>query len=193
MENINDIGLEQMKKQLSALKSKLDKETIVNDRLMRSIMNQKMKKINRERWIISSIILLGIPYCTWCFMFLLNMSVWFTVVTDVFMLVALIYTYLMHKDTKASELMKGNLIEVSRKMIKIKRMQANWLKFSIPFVVIWMAWFVIENLNGIDAKYVIIGGSVGAVIGAIFGTMSYRRTRRMATEVIQQIEELNEN
>jgi len=78
-------------------------------------------------------------------------------------------------------------------MIKIKRMQANWLKFSIPFVVIWMAWFVIENLNGIDAKYVIIGGSVGAVIGAIFGTMSYRRTRRMATEVIQQIEELNEN
>jgi hypothetical protein len=193
MENINDIGLEQMKKQLSALKSKLDKETIVNDRLMRSIMNQKMKKINRERWIISSIILLGIPYCTWCFMFLLNMSVWFTVVTDVFMLVALIYTYLMHKDIKASELMKGNLIEVSRKMIKIKRMQANWLKFSIPFVVIWMAWFVIENLNGIDAKYVIIGGSVGAVIGAIFGTMSYRRTRRMATEVIQQIEELNEN
>jgi len=193
MENINDIGLEQMKKQLSALKSKLDKETIVNDRLMRSIMNQKMKKINRERWIISSIILLGIPYCTWCFMFLLNMSVWFTVVTDVFMLVALIYTYLMHKDTKASELMKGNLIEVSRKMIKIKRMQANWLKFSIPFVVIWMAWFVIENLNGIDAKYVIIGGSVGAVIGAFFGTMSYRRTRRMATEVIQQIEELNEN
>jgi len=78
-------------------------------------------------------------------------------------------------------------------MIKIKRMQANWLKFSIPFVVIWMAWFVIENLNGIDAKYVIIGGSVGAVIGAFFGTMSYRRTRRMATEVIQQIEELNEN
>ena len=193
MENINDIGIEQMKEQLSMLKSKLDKEMIVNDRLMRSIMNQKMKKINRERWIISSIILLGIPYCTWCFMFLLKMSFVFTIVTDIFMLVALVYTYLMHKDVKTNELMEGNLIEVSHKMIKIKRMQANWLKFSIPFVVVWMSWFVIENMNGIDAKYIIIGGSVGAVIGACIGTMSYRRTRRMATEIIKQIEELNQN
>ena len=193
MENINDIGIEQMKEQLSMLKSKLDKEMIVNDRLMRSIMNQKMKKINRERWMISSIILLGIPYCTWCFMFILNMSLVFTIVTDIFMSIALVYTYLMHKDVKKNELMEGNLIEVSHKMIKIKRMQANWLKFSIPFVVVWLSWFVIENLNGINAKYIIIGGSVGAVIGGIIGTMSYRRTRRMATEIIKQIEELNQN
>lgn len=193
MENINDIGLEQMKEQMSMLKSKLEKETIINDRLMRSIMKQKMKRINREAWFICTIILLGIPYCTWCFMFLLKMSIAFTIVTDVFMLIALIYTYLMHKDVKTNELMKGNLIEVSRKMIKIKRMQANWLKFSIPFVVVWMSWFVSENMNGVDAKYIIIGGSVGAVVGAFLGTISYRRTRRMATEVIQQIEELNEN
>lgn len=193
MENINDIGIEQMKQQLSTLKNKLDKEMIVNDRLMRSIMNQKMKKINRERWMISSIILLGIPYCTWCFMFILNMSLVFTIVTDIFMSIALVYTYLMHKDVKKNELMEGNLVEVSHKTIKIKRMQANWLKFSIPFAVVWMSWFVIENMNGINAKYIIIGGSVGAVIGGIIGTMSYRKTRKMATEIIKQIEELNQN
>ena len=193
MENINDIGIEQMKQQLSTLKNKLDKEMIVNDRLMRSIMNQKMKKINRERSIIILIILMSIPYCTWCFMFILNMSLVFTIVTDIFMSVALVYTYLMHKDVKKNELMEGNLIEVSHKMIKIKRMQANWLKFSIPFVVVWLSWFVIENLNGINAKYIIIGGSVGAVIGGIIGTMSYRKTRKMATEIIKQIEELNQN
>lgn len=193
MEHINDnIELEQMREQLSVLKGKLDKEMIVNDRMMRKIMRQKVKSIKRYSWTIRTIILLGIPYCTWCFMYLLRMSVWFTLVTDIFMIIALVYTYFMHRGINEKELMEGDLIEVRSKMLRMKHMQANWLKFGIPFIILWLAWFVIENMNVADAQYILIGGGVGGVIGGIIGTMNYRKTRRMATEIIKQIEELNE-
>ena len=39
----------------------------------------------------------------------------------------------------------------------------------------------------------VLGLSSSEVIGGIIGTMSYRRTRKMATEIIKQIEELNQN
>ena len=78
------------------------------------------------------------------------------------------------------------------KMLRMKNMQANWLKFSIPFVIIWLTWLVIENMKAADARYLFIGGVVGGVIGGIIGVTNYRKIRRMATEVIKQIEEINE-
>ena len=193
MEHINDnIELEQMREQLSVLKSKLDKEMIINDRMMRKIMRQKVKSIRRYAWTIGIVILLAIPYCTWCTGYLLQLSIWFTLFTDIFMTIALVYTYFMHKGITANELMEGDLIEVRSKMLRMKRMQANWLKFSIPFLILWLTWFVIENMKAADARYLFIGGVVGGVIGGIIGVMNYRKIRRMATEVIKQIEEINE-
>jgi hypothetical protein len=192
MENINtNIELEQMKEQLSVLKGKLDKEAIVNDRLMRNIMNQKVKSIKRHGRTFIILTIIFIPYCTWAFMHM-HMSVWFTAVTDIFMLIALIYDYFAYKDIKSNELMEGDLIDVKRKMINFKRKQADWLKIGIPFIILWLAWFAIENLNQADAKFVLIGGIVGGVIGACIGFKYFLKIRRMATEVIGQIEELED-
>jgi tetrahydromethanopterin S-methyltransferase subunit D len=47
-------------------------------------------------------------------------------------------------------------------------------------------------MKAADARYLFIGGIVGGVIGGIIGVMNYRKIRRMATEVIKQIEEINE-
>ena len=138
------------------------------------------------------VILLGIPYCTWCFGYILQMSIWYTLVTDIFMTIALVYTYFMHKGITANELMEGDLIEVRSKMLRMKRMQANWLKFGIPFLILWLTWFFIENMKVADARCLFIGGAIGCVIGSIIGVTNYRKIRRMATEVIKQIEELNE-
>ena len=56
MESLNEnMELEQLREQLSILKRKLEKETIVNDRLMRNAMKNKAKNITRNGWIISII------------------------------------------------------------------------------------------------------------------------------------------
>lgn|SRR5574344_392151 len=192
MENINaNIELEQMREQLSVLKGKLDKEAIVNDRLMRKIMKQKVKSIKQHGRAIIILTCVFIPYCTWVFTNM-HMSVWFTAVTDIFMLTALIYDYFAYKNIQSNELMEGDLIDVKRKMIRFKRKQADWLKIGIPFIILWLAWFAIENMNHADAKFVLIGGIVGGVIGACIGFKYYLKIRRMATEVISQIDELKE-
>lgn len=194
MESLNEnMELEQLKEQLSILKSKLEKETIVNDRLMRNAMKKNVKSINRNGWKITIIAAIAIPYCTWANKWLINMSWGFVIVTDIFLLIAIIYNYFTYQCLHAKDLMEGNLIDVSNNMLRMKRMHINWHKFSIPFLVVWLAWFVAENINVYDGKYILIGGIVGLIIGGIFGICFFRRNRRMMSEVINQIKELSEN
>ncbi|WP_036876311.1 hypothetical protein [Xylanibacter oryzae] len=194
MECLNEnMELEQLREQLSILKSKLEKETIVNDRLMRNAMKNKAKNITRNGWIISIIAMIGIPYCTWANRYLLNMSWWFVVVTDIFFLIAIIYNYFTYKHIHANQLMEGNLVDVSSDIIRMKRMHFNWLKFSIPFMILWLSWFIVENLDAYDAKYVLIGVIFGCIIGGILGISFFRRDRRMMSEILDQIKDLTEN
>jgi hypothetical protein len=155
-------------------------------------MKQKVNSIKRQAWGISIVGIFGLIYCPWCFLHIINMSIWFAAVTDIFLLTALIYTYITHKNLNANELMEGNLIEVSDKMVKLKYQQTNWLKFSIPFIILWISWFIFENASANGNKYIIIGGCIGAVIGGAIGTASFRKTRRMLNEIIEQIDELKE-
>jgi membrane protein YdbS with pleckstrin-like domain len=193
MEKINEnIELEQMKEQLSILKKKLENESILNDRLMRKAMSEKVSKINHDAIAAYIIIFFAIPYCTWVFIYLLNLSWWFCGVTDIFLLIALIYTYISHRGIRSNEILEGNLLEVSYKIARMKKMYADWLKIGIPFLVIWIIWFVLEvlhNSKGEEAHGVLIGGAVGAVIGVVIGSWKYRRIQRKAKEVIEQIHE----
>ena len=45
--------LQEMREQLAALKEKLNKQEVVNDRLIRDVLNQKMKVINKNGWFSS--------------------------------------------------------------------------------------------------------------------------------------------
>ena len=122
MENINNTELEQMKEQMNLLKEKIEKEKIVNQQLLRVAMKEKVSSLNRDAIIFVILGIVAIPYCTWVFISILNMSWWFIGVTDLFFLAAIVYTYFSHKDIKAKELMDGNLIEVSKKIMRMRRM-----------------------------------------------------------------------
>lgn len=192
METNNEhVQFEQMKEQLVLLKRKLDNESIVNDKLMRKIMSDKVKSINRDEIAVCILIFIAIPYCTWVFVDMLNFSWWFCGVTDLFFIIALIYTYISHKDVKSKELMEGNLLQVSYKIAKMKKMNANWLKIGIPFLVIWFTWFLLEVLRDkSEASYgVFVGGIIGLIVGGAIGTWEYRKKQRKADEVINQIKE----
>lgn len=180
-----------MKKQLEMLKDKLDKETIINEQLMRKAMKEKVSKLHKDALIIACIGLLGIPYCTWIFP-IMHISNWFVGVTDVFFAIAIIHIYITHKGLKADDLLDGNLVEVSYKITKIRHRESIWLRFSIPFVIIWFAWFLFEIMkqNGDDAKSMAIGGIIGGIIGAVIGTIKHRKSRKKTMEILLQIKEL---
>ena len=189
--DINIEEFETMKKQLEVLKDKLDKETIINEQLMRKTMKDKVSKLHKEAIIIACVAHFGIPYCTWVFSFM-HMSYLFIGVTDVFLAIAIVYTFFTHKGLKANDLLNGNLVDVSYKITKMRHLESAWLRFSIPFITCWFAWFIFELMkqNGDEAKGMAIGGAVGGVIGAIIGTIKYRKSRKKSQEILLQIKEL---
>ncbi len=180
-----------MKKQLEVLKDKLDKETIINEQLMRKAMKEKVSKLHKDAIIIACVALFGIPYCTWAFSFM-HLPELFIVVTDIFFAIAIVYTYITHKGLKANDLLDGNLIEVSHKIIKMRRLESLWLRFSIPFITIWFAWFIYEVIKQTEDEAIsmAIGGVVGGIIGGAIGVSKYRKSRKKSQEILLQIEEL---
>ena len=50
-ENLNTIELNEMKEQISLLRRKLEKETIVNEKLIRASMRDKLKAVKRRSYI----------------------------------------------------------------------------------------------------------------------------------------------
>ena len=55
--------LEQMKEQLRLLQDKLDRQTLVSERMLRSVVSHKVNALNRQAVQIALVGLLGMPYC----------------------------------------------------------------------------------------------------------------------------------
>jgi hypothetical protein len=191
METMTDNNeLEQMKGQLGVLKDKLDKESLVNDRIMKKIMKTKVRSIKHIVYLSYFIIIACIFFCSWMFISILDTSWAFAGATILFMLIAIVYTYEAHKEVTAKDLLDGNLLDVSRKMLRVKRMNAQWLKFGIPCGIGWVIWFLIEMPKGADFKEDLLSIVIGAVIGALIGSLFYRKRQRAINDVLEQIDEL---
>ena len=187
--------LQQMKEQLATLTKKLDKETIVNERLMRQTMKSKASSIRKEAIIESIITLIMIPYTIWVMPEVIGISTGLCCFTCFFMVLALAGNYYIHSRFRPNKFVQGNLLEVRKDTLNMKKFYINWLKIGIPFLIIFFSWFIHdihqasheENLNGI---YYGIG--FGILIGSIVGIMTFRKIQRTADEILEQIEEMNE-
>lgn len=61
-EYIDTIELKQMKEQIAILNSKLDAEVVVNEKLLRKVIKNKVSGMNRYVGIMNSLALLLIPF-----------------------------------------------------------------------------------------------------------------------------------
>ena len=192
MENYMDSReLMEMKEQLSILTKKLEKETIVNERLMRRATKEKISKMQRRALIKGIFIGLCIPYTIGVFHFI-GLSLWLCGFTVLILLIALYCDYRIHRNFRSDEAMYGNLLDVRKKVLRIKQAYKDWLKFSIPILAIWLVWFWYESfqLPDIPKESFYIGSILGGIIGGIIGTMQYKKMQRSADEILEQIEEM---
>ena len=193
-EYIDSRELQQMKEQLAILTQKLDKETIVNERLMRQAMKSKASWLRRKAILESAITLIMIPYFIWVMPGLCGISVEFCAFVCFFLVLALGYNYYIHTRFRPDKFAHGNLLEARKDTLMLKKFYANWLKFiGIPFIVIFLCWFVhdiTKAIHGEELQGALYGMAVGVVIGGIIGIYRYRKTQRTADEILEQIEEM---
>ena len=191
--NTNDFELENMRQQLNTLKQKLEKQEIVNERMIRHSMKKNVSHINSRNIALSVLSLLMIPYCYWIFYMQLHFSLSFWVFTALFNVAAIVYTYYNTKDILNKHLMEEDLLEVRRKLARAKKLDSQWLLVGIPFIFIWLGWFAYEIYvkSGFDEVTAFFwAGCVGAIIGGSLGYRIHTKTQHQYQDVIDQIEDL---
>ena len=183
-----------MKQQIALLKKKLESQTIVSEQMLDKAIRTNLSKLNRRAWFTGIVGAVAIPYC-WYVFSSMNLSTAFCVATAVFLLACIVATWIQYRGLSATNLMQQDLLTVSTKMQRLRKRHLDWLKFSIPTLIAWLAWFCIEINSSIPeehARPVIIGATVGAVIGAICGLNLLRNSLKTIKETLRQIDDLRQ-
>ena len=192
---------EEMRQQLDILKNKLDNQTLINDKLIRQSMLNKMSFMKKYTWV-SFLVLLFIYYGYNEVRILFNMSWWFYGFTVLVMTFTVCFdAYINHVNKK--EFLNGDLIAASLQMQRMKKLRKRSLLYGIFFMTIWVSWFVIELYNGSGAANggentsmfygILVGGGVGLIAGVAIGIWLYLRMQRINSDIISQIDELTKD
>lgn len=194
--NTNDFELENMRQQLATLKSKLEQQEIINDRLIRESLGKKLRRVKCQKWSKLIFILFAMLYVPAMLYWLLNLPVWFCIVSLLFFAIAAVYDFYYMNGISNRDMSRQQMLDTSRRVARMKKMNARWLWFSIPFSIVWIAtmtylmctsdsFITKNNLEG--ALY---GGAIGLVIGLAIGAYVYIRQQRQAQAIIDQIDEI---
>lgn len=190
MDMDNSYDLQQLKEQFDILNKRLDEQAIINENLIRSSVNSRVRNINKDGRTMVGIAVAGI-LCILTDHYLMDWSWAFTIVTIAFMLIAIVCNIRFRRGISSANALSSDLIDMRLRALRLKKMQARWLWFSIPFLIVWLMWLVREIFqNTANPTPIFIGAAVGFVVGGILGISQYRRTRRHAKEIIRDIESL---
>ena len=183
-----------MRAQLGMLKDKLEKQTIINETHIRNSMKSKMSDINKAvtGTIIAGVFALG--YCTWYF-YWQDFSLAFVISTFVMLAVCLGITIAQRVILGKMDFSQGNLVETAEKLSKVKKHYQDWYKIAIPMIIVWFGWMMYEmlSIHGLESPIAIgfcCGAIIGGILGGIIGMRINRKVARKATEILDQIEEL---
>lgn len=189
-ENLNTIELNEMKEQISLLRRKLEKETIVNEKLIRASMRDKLKAVKRRSYILCAVVIGACPL--WASPIFDFHSIWFMGVTIAFLFIAVAYEIYCNQLLSTQNYITGSLIDEVRKLNRYRQLTRQWHRFGISFLCVWVPWFVYEatSVGEIHVNNILIGGLIGGIIGGAIGWTIYRKGQKAVNEVIEQIEEL---
>ena len=189
-ELFNTAELNEMKEQIALLRNKLEKETIVNEKLIRASMRDKLKAVKRRSYILC---IVGIAAAAlWKFGVSPDFNPLFIDFTAFFLLFAVAYEVYCNRMLSAQNYIEGNLVDEARKLNRYKELARQWYWFSIPIVCVWSCWYLYESytVHAEQGRFLFIWGIIGGTIGGVIGWRIYRKGQKAINEVIEQIEEL---
>ena len=189
MENYNDF--EDMRQQIGLLKSKLGSQRIVNEDIIRHVVQQKMHQANRIGWGIVVIGLLEIPLVLWVFRSLCGFSWLFCIVTALYVLATVLFQLKLNMAVQRQIRPDADLLAVGQRLVQLKRLNIKQLYVAMPFSVLWTCYFLWEAYQkqhigplsfDVIACIVLFGVAVGLVVGL---TTFFRRYNAMRDAISQ--------
>ena len=189
MEN-NDNTLREMQEQMQQLREKLDNQKIVNEQILKKSCRQT---VSRLRFKSNLPILFGVAAILLVpSIQSLGVSMAFVILTWVLMLVCIVATVLTNRHIPQ---MDRDLVTATQEITRFKKIHAEWIKFAIPMVILWvgfLCWDLFRNgdMDPILRYSFMAGVATGIVLGGILGFKIRRDQLNAADELLDQIEEL---
>ena len=202
MENNNqNTELELMRSQMEDFKAQLDKQKIVNEKMIIGSMKKSMSWI--KRFVYFECCLVPIIAVSWfaikeyALLSWLNYAFLMTMI-----IVSVIADYRINVSAISdADYSRDNLVTTIKKLTRMKRQRSIEMMIEVPVLVIWLLWSGIEVWIYMPADAPdcargavyggIVGGVIGAVCGLIFAFRIFLKMQRTNDEVISQINELN--
>jgi hypothetical protein len=187
--------LQEMREQLAALKEKLNKQEVVNDRLIRDVLSQKMKVINKNGWISGICGLFVITFGNYLF-YQMGLSTWFLLGTTVMMIFCAAVTWISHSWVNSNEIANGDLLRVVKQAQRLQRVYKNWKYIALPMILVWATWLGLEYAAEVKDTAMVIsmmsGGVIGGLVGGIIGFKQNKKVINELDEMIRHIEEISD-
>lgn len=194
--NINEHEeLLEMREQIAALRSKLESQAIVSEKMIFAAISKGVTKINKRGLIFALFGLFAVPYCTWAFSYM-GFSRGFVIGTAIMLTFCLLATMYIHCGLRTANVVQDNMVEVCKRVTRLRKQYAYWTCLSIPILLVWGYFLYGEICNVFpDVEYrntVFISCIIGGTIGAAIGLWQHFKVLRTADEILVHIKELQE-
>ena len=187
--------LQEMREQMAALKEKLNKQEVVNDRLIRDVLSQKMKVINKNGWISGLCGLFVITFGNFMF-YQMGLSTWFLIGTTVMMIFCVVVTWISHSWVNSNEIANGDLLRVAKQAFRLQKVYKNWKYIALPMILAWGVWLGLEYTAIVQDTAIVFGtmscGVIGGLIGGMIGFRQNKKVINELGEMIYHIEEMSD-
>ena len=191
MEN-TDTTLLEMQQQLKQLKDKLNSQKIVNERVLRKSCSMTA---NRLRFKSNLPIMFGVAAILMSpTLRNVGVSIPFIIFNVVLMLICIVATVLTNRHIPSVD---SDMVTAAEGLRKYKKIHAEWIKFGLPMVFIWlglMIWDTYRNgaLEEVQFYSFLICVAASVIIGMLVGFKLRRDLLDAADELLYQLEELKE-
>lgn len=191
MESYNELG--EMRQQINLLKDKLNDQEIVNDNIIRKVVQEKVDTIHKVGWRIVVLGILEVPLVIWVFRELCGFSWMFCIITAIYVLSSVIFQVIMNMSMKRQVRPNDDLLAVGKQLVKLKKRNVKWLFFSMPFTALWTGLIIWEAYKNpaffpFDFEmfvYIII---FGVVLGLVIGLSIFFKRYNAMKDAISQID-----
>lgn len=175
---------------MAELKRNLDKELIVNDRLLRTVMRQKASWLNK--FVTVEFIMLPILYLMFvgiCAFF--HVSQWYAGVLLILSLIDVVVDMRTFR-IPPKVFSTCTMLEVRRLLVKQKKERFIHVCIALPLAIIWLILMLNAIAVASDPLATdhtlnfagVIGGIIGGLIGGIVVIIIYRKAQRTNDTII---------
>ena len=184
------IEFEQMREQIALLKEKLLRQQIISERAIIEAAQKGIYKLNKAgtKWGIFGIF--AVVYCTFAF-HRFGFSDGFVIGTAIMLAICAVVTIYAHSGIRSIDVANGNLVDISQRLIRFRKIYSRYHLFSIPALFVWCYFLYYDAQRMLEyAEGFLIGGCVGGIIGLIIGLKAHFKVIRDTDKVLKNISEL---